>query len=96
MESDNEVAPKAHDAAVSSSKVEKRAEKTASSSSGGEEEEEVNVVVSDAAAKGKQVAAEGNSDGLDSSDSSTYLISQSIPSEITEALGMKHATLIGG
>ena len=50
---------------------------------------------SDAAAKGKQVAAEGNSDDSDSSDCSTYLISQSVPSEIAEALGMRHAKIIG-
>ena len=74
--SDDEVFPKTHDATGSASEVEKRAEKTASSSSGGEEEEEaVNVVESDAAAKGKQVATEGNSDDSDSSDSSAYLIS---------------------
>ena len=75
-ESDDEVFPKTHDAVGSASEVEKCVEKTASSSSGGEEEEEaVNVVESDAAAKGKQVATEGNSDDSDSSDSSAYLIS---------------------
>ena len=47
-------------------------------------------------AKGKQVAAEGNTDDSDSSDSSAYLISQSMPFEIAEALGMSHAKLIGG
>ena len=76
--------------------AEKCAEKTASRSSGGEEEEDeanVDVVDSDSTAKGKQVAAEDDSD---SSDSSAYLISQSVPSEIAEALGMRHAKLIGG
>ena len=51
---------------------------------------------SNATAKGKQVVAEGNSGDSDSSDSSAYLISQSVPSEIAEALGMRHAKLIGG
>jgi len=96
-ESDDEVFPKTHDAAGSASEVEKCAKKTASSSSGGEEEEEaVNVVESDTAAKGKQVATEGNSDDSNSSNSSAYLISQSVPSEIAEVLGMSHAKLIGG
>ena len=52
-------------------------------------------MVSDAAAKGKQVLSEVNSNDSDS-DSSAYLISQSVPSEIAEALGMRHAKLIGG
>ena len=66
----------------------------ASSSSG--EEEEADVVDSSTAAKGKQIAAEGSSDDSDSSDHSAYLISQSKPSKIAEALGKRHAKLIGG
>jgi len=96
-ESDDDNAPKTHAAAGSAMEAEERAEKTASSPSGGEEKEEaVDAVESDAAAKGKQVASEVNSNDSDSSNSSAYLISQSVPSEIAEALGMKHAKLIGG
>ena len=97
MESDDDNAPKTHAAAGLAMEAEERAEKTASSSSGGEEKEEaVDVVESDAAEKGKQVASKVNSDDSDSSDSSAYLISQSVPSEIAKALGMTHAKLIGG
>ena len=95
-ESDEEDAPKTHAASNLAAEAEKCAEKTASLSSGGEEEEDeanVDVVDSDATAKGKQVAAEDDSD---SSDSSAYLISQSIPYEIAAELGMSHAKLIGG
>jgi len=97
-ESDDETVQKTHAVAGSATEPEKHAEKTASSSSGGEEEDDVNVNVvdSDVPEKGKQVAAEGNTDDSDSSDSSAYLISQSVPSEIAEALGMSHAKLIGG
>ena len=97
-ESDDETIPKTHAATGSATEAEKHAKKTASSSSGGEEEDDVNVNVvdSDVPAKGKQVAAEGNTDDSDSSDSSADLISQSVPSEIAEALGMSHAKLIGG
>ena len=52
-------------------------------------------MVSDAAAKGKQTVSKVHSDDSNL-DSSAYLISQSVPSEIAEALGMKHAKLIGG
>ena len=88
-ESDDETIPKTHAAAGSATETEKHAKKTDSSSSGGEEEDDVNVNVvdSDVPAKGKQVAAEGNTDDSDSSDSSADLISQSVPSEIAEALG---------
>ena len=75
MESDEEDAPKTHTASSLVAETEKRAEKTASSSSGREEEEDnvdANIVDSDMTAKGKQVAAEDDSN---SSDSSTYLIS---------------------
>ena len=96
-ESDDDNAPKTHAAASSAMEAEEHAEKTASSPSGGEEKEEVvDAVESEAAAKGKQDASEVNSDDSDSSDSSAYLIGQSVPSEIAEALGMRHAKLIGG
>jgi len=98
IESDDETVPNTHAVAGSATEAEKHAEKTASSYSGGEEEDDVNVNVvdSDVPEKGKQVAAEGNMDDSNSSDSSAYLISQSVPSEIAEALGMSHAKLIGG
>ena len=52
-------------------------------------------MVSDAAAKGKQTVSKVHSDDSNL-DSSAYLISQSVPSQVAETLGMGNVKLIGG
>ena len=90
---------KPHVTTCSTVEVEKPLDKTAMTSSEEEEEEEevVNVVDSgSAAAKGKPIATKVSSDDSSSSESSGYLMSQSNPAEIVEALGLKNARIIGG